>query len=571
MSHRFREALQAGSEAVTVWADYLDGINVFPVADGDTGRNLVLSLSPLRDVARPPVQLREDLLLSARGNSGNIAAQFFIGLLDAGDWRELPAAVARGNELAWRTLPNPKTGTILSYYQALSGFLAGRPATELAACVEPLRAQLVEAVLSTTRALPELNRAGVVDAGALGMFFFFDRFFAALFDVTYEESGPPARLKAVLDRPVRPTAEVASGFCFDAVLRGSPDQLAADFGGLGESVVTFAQGNLCKVHFHADDPATAKAQLAKLGAVVRLSVDDLGEQSRRFGQQRQKQAIHVLTDAAGSLTRADAERHGFTLMDSYITIGAQSLPETYVDPATLYEAMRRDVKVSTSQASAYERHAHYRKVLDLHPRALYVCVGSVFTGNYQVAREWCGRHDAEGRLHVLDTAAASGRLGLIALATAQLATQTDDADEVIAFADSATRSCVEYMFLDRLKYLAAGGRLSKTSSFFGELFHVKPIISPLAEGAKKVGVARDQAEQRAFADEALSRAFGDGQPGWLMVEYTDNEAWVREELTPEFARRYPAVTVFAQPFSLTTGAHIGPGSWGIAFLPAATE
>ena len=83
MDAPFAQALIAGVERVTAWADLLDEINVFPVADGDTGRNLVVSLSPLRRIALGREQIIRELLLSARGNSGNIAARFFSGLLMA--------------------------------------------------------------------------------------------------------------------------------------------------------------------------------------------------------------------------------------------------------------------------------------------------------------------------------------------------------------------------------------------------------------------------------------------------------------------------------------------------------
>ena len=83
MEALFAPALIAGVERVTAWADLLDDINVFPVADGDTGRNLVVSLSPLRRIALGREKIIRELLLSARGNSGNIAARFFSGFLMA--------------------------------------------------------------------------------------------------------------------------------------------------------------------------------------------------------------------------------------------------------------------------------------------------------------------------------------------------------------------------------------------------------------------------------------------------------------------------------------------------------
>ncbi|PKN60218.1 MAG: hypothetical protein CVU53_04235, partial [Deltaproteobacteria bacterium HGW-Deltaproteobacteria-11] len=67
-----RKAMVAGVERLTAWSELLDRINVFPVADGDTGRNLVISLAPLRRTDGEPKILARELLFSARGNAGNI-------------------------------------------------------------------------------------------------------------------------------------------------------------------------------------------------------------------------------------------------------------------------------------------------------------------------------------------------------------------------------------------------------------------------------------------------------------------------------------------------------------------
>jgi dihydroxyacetone kinase-like predicted kinase len=120
METPFPQALIAGFERVAAWADLLDEINVFPVADGDTGRNLVFSLSPLRQAAQGRERIIRELLLSARGNSGNIAARFFSGLLMADSARDLAVAVRQGRDRAWQAVHDPKPGTMLTVFDALA-------------------------------------------------------------------------------------------------------------------------------------------------------------------------------------------------------------------------------------------------------------------------------------------------------------------------------------------------------------------------------------------------------------------------------------------------------------------
>ena len=75
---------------------------------------------------------------------------------------------------------------------------------------------------------------------------------------------------------------------------------------------------------------------------------------------------------------------------------------------------------------------------------------------------------------------------------------------MIRFARESVERCEEYVFLDKLQYLAAGGRLSRSSAFFGDMLHMKPDHqSPQADGARKVGVVRDRAGQLRFALEKL--------------------------------------------------------------------
>ena len=79
MDERLKQAFITGVERVAAWSDLLDEINVYPVADGDTGRNLSMSLTPLRLAGGHRDEIVRKLLLAARGNSGNIASQFFAG------------------------------------------------------------------------------------------------------------------------------------------------------------------------------------------------------------------------------------------------------------------------------------------------------------------------------------------------------------------------------------------------------------------------------------------------------------------------------------------------------------
>ncbi len=566
MHELIRKSFVTGVERMTAWTDVLDAINVYPVADGDTGRNLSISLSPLRLAGENKDKIVRQLLLSARGNSGNIASQFFASLYAMDSLHHLTAAVKEGNARAWKAVREPCRGTMLSVFDTLDESLCRQEFTPEQESAKRILSQLEQAVRKTQHLLPKLEKAGVVDAGALGMYIFFEGFFYELAGHTHSYRLVTDVFKDCLSISSSFSETSESGYCVDFVVKadktfGDPASIA----GGQESAVIIHEGDLYKIHLHTDDKEKIKAQISELGFLVNWEDDNLSTQIKEFSNAPANTELHLMTDAAGSLTRDDAKKYGFTLLNSYLHVGEKSLPETCFHPAELYRAMSTGVKVSTSQASVFERHQFYTSVLARFEKVLYLCVGSVYTGNYHVAMDWKKEHDPQNRLTIIDTGAASGRLGTIVLSVARRLSQTKDMNKTIDFAKKAVEACEEYVFLDRLEYLAAGGRLSKGSAFFGDMLKMKPVISPQPEGAKKVGVMRNRKDQIKMALEKLSGTLDRESHAIIMLEYSDNVD-LMTELRENMMKRYPQAEIIIQPLSLTSGAHMGPGTWGVAFL-----
>jgi DegV family protein with EDD domain len=567
MEEPLQKSFIAGLERLIARANLLDSINVFPIADGDTGRNLSVSLFPLRNAGQPKEKIIHQLLLSARGNSGNIASQFFSAFCAAESISELADRAREGTAKAWKALSNPRPGTMLSVFDALSDALLGKTNIDKETA-DKIIADLEKAVHATKEQLPRLKDAGVVDAGALGMYIFFEGFFYALADIPDDCRPVTETFKNRLRISSSFQENMESGYCVDFVIKAprySPDELKI-ITSAQEEVIIIPEGDFYKIHLHTQDKEKVRSQITGLGNVVNWEDDNLASQIEEF-KHSNTGPLHIMTDAAGSLTNQDAKKYGFTLLNSYLTIGEKCLPETYFHSEELYSAMNKGVKVTTSQASVYERHQFYESVLERFEKVLYLCVGSVFTGNYQEAIAWKKENDKDDRLLIIDTGAASGRLGTIVLATARYLAETNDIKKTFSFAKKAVGACEEYVFLDKLQYLAAGGRLSKTSAFLGDKLNMKPVISPQPEGAKKVGMVRNQEDQVKMAITKLAASLKNDSKALIMLEYSDNKTWVNGTVKKMVANLYKQAEIIVQPLSLTAGAHMGPGTWGVAFLP----
>ncbi|MEN6621332.1 MAG: DegV family protein [Smithella sp.] len=569
MNEVLPEAFAAGVERIAAWADLLDSINIYPVADGDTGRNLLISLTPLLDCHQKKEITVHRLLLSARGNSGNIAARFFSAFYLTDSLEKFYECASKGRSLARQAVNIPRPGTMLTLFDTLVEVLKSHKNILDQETTGNIIKDLEKSVHDTCEMLPKLKKAGVVDAGALGMYIFFEGFFNALLKT--EKKYPPVT-ELFKDRlHISPAfrEEAEAGYCVDFVLETHNLSKDAVVNALGdeESVIVIPEGNLYKIHLHTENKEIIKSKAAKLGSMVHWEDDNLSLQINEFSHIRTDRRLHIMTDAAGSLTRADAQKNGITLLHSYITLGGKSLPETYLNPAELYSAMQNGIRISTSQASVRERHQFYVSVLNRFDKVLYLCVGSFYTGNYSACINWKEEHDQHNRLIVIDTGAASGKLAVIVLAVNRYLEKTKDMEKTLNFAARVLPACEEYIFLDKLEYLAAGGRLSKTSAFMGDILKMKPVVSPMPDGAKKVNILHNQEDQIRMACEKLAAALAKEEKALILLEYSNNCDLINETIKPLIKKNFPKAEIVVVPLSLTSGAHMGPGTWAVAFLP----
>jgi DegV family protein with EDD domain len=570
MNENLITAFSKGYERMAAWSDLLDDINLYPVPDSDTGSNLKISLVPLKSAKTEA--LSKYLLMSATGNSGNIAGAFFSKFTQIETMAGIPDAAVAGNDAAWRALQDPKPGTMLTVFSALAGALQSNDMESVFAAPDPIIEHIKVSVQSTTELLTELRRADVVDSGALGMFLFFEGFLKSLANQSDHLSNPYALFgdKIKISGPIEAADE--NGYCIDTVIIPSSDVNTAveEITTMGEHVVAVSDGRKLKVHLHAPDASSAQKNISDMGDVIDWKSEKIDtrkpREDNRFTDPR---TVHIVTDAAGSLTQGVARQLGITLLDSYIILNGEHRPESMVSAHKLYEALSLGRKATTAQASIFERHQRYEYLTQRFSILLYLCVGSVYTGNYDIAGQWAAQNRNRGRMVVIDTGAASGRLGLIATSVAGYAKAGYHFTQVMQYAQDICSTCDELIFLDQLKYLAASGRISKSSGFFGDLLKIKPIIRPGPQGAQKIGVVKKERQQVEFLLSHLAKSLEKGTPAQILLQYTNNQDRVMSHIRPQIQERFPLVHISVRPMSLTSGVHMGPGTWAAAFLPDA--
>jgi uncharacterized protein len=369
---RFRAAVAGALAHLESRRQEVNDLNVFPVADGDTGDNMALTLRAVldeldrlqgSDAGRTIDEIgREEIvksvaraaLLGARGNSGVILSQLIRGaaeelvsrpgqLIDA---TLIGAALANAADRAYSSVRNPAEGTMLTVAREMAHQIATdvahsaenprlEPATErsvqdalIAAALERAVIAGQESVKRGPELLAALRDAGVVDAGGYGLTILFAGVVAVL-----RGDDPPELDHYAPARITHP--QHSSGtyrFCTNFAVTGtdlSPGRFIEPLETLGDSVLVVGDSRTLKVHLHTDEPELATAVFDGAGEVSRLDVADMRlqveERDARLAEDGQPlvAAAHVGTNGKSSPPLANGSgAHGGTQIGPSVRCGA---------------------------------------------------------------------------------------------------------------------------------------------------------------------------------------------------------------------------------------------------------
>ncbi len=311
-----REMFSAGAAWLEKGAPDIDAINVFPVPDGDTGTNMVLTMrSTMEEAFRAPDRsasavikaMAYGALMGARGNSGVILSQILRGLAKGLEGKEsftandLAQALTVASQTAYAGLSRPVEGTILTVIRdvAKAAEAAAKENPEdLAAVVEALVNAAKESVAETPLLLPVLREAGVVDAGGQGLYNLLEgvsRYLKGETDATpFRKPQIIASTVPLIPKVISLTAEVEEpyGYCTEFLIEGqrlSPDRIRKRLEVKGQSLIVVGDESNVRVHIHTFDPGVVLRYATSLGVLHQVKVQNMDDQHREYlGMQKER-------------------------------------------------------------------------------------------------------------------------------------------------------------------------------------------------------------------------------------------------------------------------------------------
>jgi DAK2 domain fusion protein YloV len=335
--------------AATSWLEKssadIDALNVFPVPDGDTGTNMMLTMRSTMDEAyRAPDHsaagvahaMARGALMGARGNSGVILSQIWRGLAQGLEDKEsftaadLAAAFQLSAEIAYKGVSNPVEGTMLTVMKdaaaaAQAQVDAGNE--DVISVMEATVNAAAESVANTPMLLKVLKDAGVVDAGGQGVYTIME---GALRYLRGETELMRLRkpqiivsdLPHVVSQPQSIAIdEVPYGYCTEFLLKGEklePDIIKKRLLKKGESLIVVGDDSAVRIHIHTLTPGNILQFAAKLGTMHQVSIRNMDEQHQDF-LEMQKERMPTTDTAVIAVVAGDG------LSDVFGSLGAAAV------------------------------------------------------------------------------------------------------------------------------------------------------------------------------------------------------------------------------------------------------
>jgi DAK2 domain fusion protein YloV len=395
---RFRRVIGAAYANLEARRDEVNDLNVFPVADGDTGDNMAMTMRAVMveldhldgqlvdEVGRTQLvqALARAALMGARGNSGVILSQIVRGAAEELASRPgelvdpvlVASAFARAADAAYESVREPAEGTMLTVFREMAHSIArqlahldaekqrlGPDITDaeqdalLAEVLERAIEDGQQAVERTPEQLEVLRQSGVVDAGGYGLVLILAGVVAGL---RGDESEVPAVAHHEPPRVTRPHHEDSRyRYCTNFIVTGA-DLVGREFvprlEELGDSVLVVGDEVTLKVHVHTDEPEAAVALFEGAGAVSQLDVGDMREQIAERRERLRLGRTGVVAVIAGEGMRVLFEDLGAHVVDGGETLN----PSTYELLAGIHEVVAEEVLVlpnSSNVVMAAERAA----------------------------------------------------------------------------------------------------------------------------------------------------------------------------------------------------------------------
>ena len=495
--NQLHQAILAGCQSVIKQKEILNQINVFPIADADTGDNMastanaIIQFSSVHDTLKLTMNSVADAsILGARGNSGIILSQFFNAWAEAIS-NEKHLTMSCFSQLLLKSahqvrsvIPNPVDGTLLTIIEAWASFTRERVNTDAfdtAICeLLPLLEKEVQKTASTLPVLKELN---LVDAGALGFYYFITGFGCFLQHPEEERSADESSVFIKTDHPAIPSSKIPEyRYCTEAVIKATSidaKKLTSQLEQHGDCALVASNERLSHFHVHTNDPIKLFTALMSDFTVQYPKMDDM---LRQFQTHHYRQhSIALLTDSSADIPKSLLDEYQIHQISLNIHLDEHQLLDRYcLDSNDFYHRLKH---LKSYPKTSYPTPALIREKIKLlanhYDHVLVISLSKSMSGIYEHFKTAA---TDMANVTVIDSKTNSAAQGLLLHYAGKLIRSGMNIDQIVNAVHNSIDTTYIFVIVDQFDSMLRSGRLNKFKTRIAEFVKIKPIISLNTEG-----------------------------------------------------------------------------------------
>lgn len=504
-SNKIFDAYMHAAEYVMQYRAVLNKINVFPVADGDTGTNLQSTMKSIINQSKQDGSVKKTLesiadasLGGARGNSGIIFAEYLNGIsieMAAGNvisMEEFAIANKKSVQYAYNAVQDPVEGTMLTVIKdwADSIFDFQKKADNFQELLTHGYRVIEESLAKTKNQLSVLRKAGVVDSGAKGFVLFIKGFIES---IIHGKKSVDLNLEDEMDE-TKPDIHINTEFryCVEAKIKGCHDfeGLRNDLKDLGDSLIIAGNERVARVHVHSDDPESVFEKISAHEEVLSQKVDDMKLQSEIV--ENRKYSIALVTDSIADLPIEFIDEHQISVVPLNISMnGIEYLDKITVSNKKILQHIEHSDEFPTSaQPDIRTVENVFSFLLDNYDSIIAITVADELSGTYNSFKKAAGNLEDRGKkISVIDSKQNSGSEGLIVMKCMDMIAEGMTHDDIVDRVRDLVPASKIIVSVSTLTNMIKGGRLGTTSGKIAKKLNLKPIVTLDENGKGTLGGA----------------------------------------------------------------------------------
>lgn len=500
----------SGAQAVLQQKKELNAINVFPVADGDTGSNLastmytIIEESSIQNTARNTFQsIADAALIGARGNSGIIFAQYINGITmsledtESLSLKDFADSVKKAVPYAYDAIATPVEGTMITVIRdwADAVYALRESAIDFVDILSKPLEVAFKSLLDTPNKLKVLKDANVVDSGAKGFVHFIEGF------LNYIITGKKVEIQTlgwkdieIDDYKFHKIEDLAYRYCTEALLSGTNlnhEAMKKRFQSMGDSCIVAGNTTKARFHIHTNTPQDFFYALRGYGKIVQQKVDDMKKQYETTHER--KYNIALVTDSIADMPQAMMDEYQIHMIPLNLILEDSSyLDKVTITPQSFYTLMDEVESYPTSaQPNTKTVENLFSFLSSYYDSIIAITISKEMSGTYNTVCKAAEKQIQEGKkITIINSKLNSGAEGLVVMKAAEEIAKGRSHEEVVHCIEEIIPNTQILVSVNTLKYMVRSGRVSKVTGIAGKIMNLKPVVGIDQNGK---GIIKDKA------------------------------------------------------------------------------